>query len=97
MTLIATPNDALAKMLASRLTPYGMLVRALRIVAGSTLMDMAERLDKTPAELSAVEMGRKPATPELASLTARFFADKGIHGTQAALMVAVEASKGKKG
>ncbi|QKS60879.1 helix-turn-helix domain-containing protein [Cupriavidus gilardii] len=92
-----SPEDRIEALFRNRMTPYGMLVRALRIVAGSTLMNMAERLGKTPAELSAVEMGRKPATPELASLTAKFFADKGIYGTQPALMVAVEASKGEKG
>ncbi|GAA0809545.1 helix-turn-helix domain-containing protein [Cupriavidus gilardii] len=93
----ASPDERIQALFRSRLTPYGMLIRALRIVAGSSLYEMAVSMDKSPAELSAIEMGRKPATPELASLTAKFFADKGIHGTQAALMVAVEASKGEKG
>ncbi|WP_366918826.1 hypothetical protein [Burkholderia vietnamiensis] len=46
--------------LTNPLTPYGMLVRALRIVSGTTLMDMAEHLGRGPAELSAIEFGRKP-------------------------------------
>ncbi|USE78945.1 hypothetical protein NDR89_23335 [Cupriavidus gilardii] len=91
------PEERIESLFRNRMTPYGLLVRALRIVAASSLYEMAQSTGRTPAELSAVEMGRKPATPELASLTAKFFADKGIHGTQAALMVAVEASKGEKG
>lgn len=91
------PEERIESLFRNRMTPYGLLVRALRIVAASSLYEMAQSTGRTPAELSAVEMGRKSATPELASLTAKFFADKGIHGTQAALMVAVEASKGEKG
>ncbi|WP_343726649.1 helix-turn-helix transcriptional regulator [Burkholderia seminalis] len=74
--------------LTNPLTPYGMLVRALRIVAGITLMDMANSLLTTPAKLSAMEFGRAPVTPEFAFDVAAYFDALGIPYTASALRAA---------
>jgi hypothetical protein len=74
------------------LTPFGMLVRALRIVAGTTLYDMAKALLTTPAKLSAMEFGRAEVTPEFAFDVAAYFDALGIACTESALRVA--AAKG---
>lgn len=76
----------------NRLTPYGMLVRALRIVAGTTLYDMAKHLSCGPAELSAIEFGRKPVTNEMLSETASYFSGLDVHNTLQALRTAREAT-----
>ncbi|WP_322080330.1 helix-turn-helix domain-containing protein, partial [Burkholderia cenocepacia] len=73
------------------LTPYGMLVRALRIVSGTTLMDMAEHLGRGPAELSAIEFGRKPVRDADIVDAAHFFACAGIQSTTHALTIAARA------
>jgi len=55
------------------LTPFGKLVRKLRIDKGESLKDMAADLDLKPAYLSAVETGRKnPSTRLVESVVARF-------------------------
>lgn len=77
--------------LANPLTPYGMLVRALRIVTGITLMDMATALLTTPAKLSAMEFGRAPVTPEFAFDVAAYFDALGVPHTASALRAAIEA------
>lgn len=77
--------------LTNPLTPYGMLVRALRIVANTTLYDMSQHMKCSPAMLSGVEFGRKPLTDEMVAATAMFFSSKGIHDTLRALNA---ASKG---
>lgn len=41
------------------LSPFGKLCRKLRIDSGELLKDMAEKLDVTPAYLSAVEVGKR--------------------------------------
>lgn len=41
------------------LSPFGKLVRKLRIDNGELLKEMAEKLDVTPAYLSAVEVGKR--------------------------------------
>lgn len=74
--------------LTNPLTPYGMLVRALRIVAGTTLMDMAQHLGRGPAELSAIEFGRKPVRDADIVDAAHFFACVGIQSTTHALTIA---------
>ncbi|UEP31574.1 helix-turn-helix domain-containing protein [Burkholderia sp. B21-007] len=76
------------------LTPYGMLVRALRIVAGVTLMDMATALLTTPAKLSAMEFGRAPVTPEFAFDVAAYFDALDVPHTASALRAAVAARAG---
>ncbi|MDW9243940.1 hypothetical protein [Burkholderia cepacia] len=74
--------------LTNPLTPYGMLVRALRIVSGTTLMDMAQHLGRGPAELSAVEFGRNPVRDADIVDAAHFFACAGIQSTTHALTIA---------
>ncbi|MCO1371492.1 helix-turn-helix domain-containing protein [Burkholderia multivorans] len=82
--------------LTNPLTPYGMLVRALRIVSGTTLMDMAKALLTTPAKLSAMEFGRAPVTPEFAFDVAAYFDALGVPCTESALRAAARAQGGEK-
>ncbi|MBU9539388.1 hypothetical protein KTE58_23670 [Burkholderia multivorans] len=77
--------------LTNPLTPYGMLVRALRIVTGTVLGDMAQHLGCSPAALSAVEFGRKPLTAAMVADTAAYFASVGIPDTLHALSAAWRA------
>lgn len=79
--------------LTNPLTPYGMLVRALRIVAGTTLMDMADALLTTPAKLSAMEFGRAPVTPEFAFDVGAYFDALGVPHTASALRASVDAAR----
>lgn len=44
----------------SKLTPFGIVIRKLRLEKGLKLLDMAEALEMSVAYLSAVETGRKP-------------------------------------
>ncbi len=44
----------------SGLDKFGKLVRDIRITRSLLLYDMAKTLDISPAELSAIECGRKP-------------------------------------
>ncbi|EED98627.1 helix-turn-helix domain-containing protein [Burkholderia multivorans] len=81
--------------LTNPLTPYGMLVRALRIVSGTTLMDMAKALLTTPAKLSAMEFGRAPVTPEFAFDVAAYFDALGVPCTESALRAAARAQGGE--
>lgn len=78
------------------LTPYGMLVRALRIVAGTTLYDMAKALLTTPAKLSSMEFGRIEVTPEFAFDIAAHFDALGIPGTQQAISASLSRAKEQK-
>ncbi|MEM5371317.1 helix-turn-helix transcriptional regulator [Paraburkholderia azotifigens] len=93
----APPDSAMAKdaemtlNLPPAMTPFGMLVRALRIVAGTTLYDMAKHLGCTPAMLSGIEFGRKPLTDEMIAETSAYFSSLGIHDTLHALNAAREA------
>lgn len=74
------------------MTPYGMLIRALRIVTGTTMMEMANYLGITPAKLSGMEFGRKPVTREDAVNAAGFFASRGCFVTLPALEHALRAA-----
>jgi hypothetical protein len=74
------------------MTPYGMLVRALRIVAETTLYDMAKYLKCGPAMLSGIEFGREPLTDDMVARTAAYFSSCGILGTLDALNAAAIAS-----
>lgn len=76
----------------SPLTPYGLLVRALRIVAGTNLHDMSKALLTTPAKLSAMEFGRAPITEEFAFDVSAYFDALGVPDTLAALKVAILAA-----
>lgn len=75
----------------SRLTAYGMLVRALRIVANTTLYDMGQALSLKPSQLSAMEFGRQPVTPEIVRETATYFESLGINNTLLALQAAMKS------
>lgn len=75
------------------MTPYGMLVRALRIVVGTTLMDMATFLGCSPAQLSALEFGRKPVTNSDIVNAAHYFASFGINSTTHALTMATRKAE----
>ncbi|WP_261524490.1 hypothetical protein [Burkholderia multivorans] len=77
--------------LKNPLTPYGMLVRALRIVAETALGEMAKHLGCSPATLSAVEFGRKPLTAAMVADTAAYFSSVGIPDTLHALSAAWRA------
>ncbi|MCQ0031500.1 helix-turn-helix domain-containing protein [Burkholderia glumae] len=79
------------------LTSYGMLVRALRIVAGTTLMDMATAMRVSPAFLSSLEFGRRPVTYDNAVFASGFFSDKGIVDTLPALAHAAKESQVAEG
>ncbi|HIE4431963.1 TPA: hypothetical protein ACXM9H_002970 [Burkholderia multivorans] len=84
-------GEAAQPSLTNPLTPYGMLVRALRIVTGTVLGDMAQHLGYSPAALSAVEFGRKPLTAVMVADTAAYFASVGIPDTLHALSAAWRA------
>lgn len=71
-TLGGAPN------LTNPLTPYGLLIRALRIVAGATLMEMSEGIGYTPSHLSSVEFGREGISNGLIRSTYDFFVSKGV-------------------
>lgn len=62
----------------SPLTPYGLLVRALRIVAGTTLMEMAKFYGIGPARLSSLEFGRRPLTRVDIEQAVEFFESRGV-------------------
>jgi hypothetical protein len=67
------PQDLLGR-LATPLTPYGLLARALRVATGTTLMDMARATGNTPAEISSIEFGRKEPNESWFERAALFFA-----------------------
>ncbi|KWN06408.1 hypothetical protein WT83_27380 [Burkholderia territorii] len=77
--------------LTNPLTPFGMLVRSLRIVSGTLLGDMAKHLGCSSAMLSAVEFGRTPLTDAMIADTAAYFSSVGIPDTLHALSVASRA------
>ncbi|MCA8427821.1 hypothetical protein LGN30_32045 [Burkholderia seminalis] len=79
--------------LTNPLTPYGMLVRALRIVTGTLLYDMAKSMSLSPATLSAMEVGRRPVTYAEACGAADFFEERGIPDTLPALQRAIDAAR----
>ncbi|MDN7970639.1 hypothetical protein QZM91_24115 [Burkholderia multivorans] len=84
-------GEAAQPSLKNPLTPYGMLVRALRIVAETALGEMAKHLGCSPATLSAVEFGRKPLTAAMVADTAAYFSSVGIPDTLHALSAAWRA------
>lgn len=47
------------------MTPFGKEIRKIRIDADITMSDMAAAIEKTPAYLSAVELGDKPLSDAL--------------------------------
>lgn len=79
--------------LTNPLTPYGMLVRALRIVTGTLLGDMAKSLQMSSAKLSAMEFGRESVTPEIVREVGTYFESLGIHNMRPALQFAIDATR----
>lgn len=79
--------------LTNPLTPYGMLVRALRIVTGTLLGDMAKSLQMSSAKLSAMEFGRESVTPEIVREVGTYFESLGIHNMRPALQFAIDAAR----
>jgi transcriptional regulator with XRE-family HTH domain len=55
----------------STLTPFGKAVRKLRLEKELRLLDLARRIDRSPAFISAVETGRKPIPDSFVVLVAR--------------------------
>ena len=94
-TALSADGGEESPSLTNPLTPYGMLVRALRIVADTTLMEMSQRCGMTPSYLSALEFGRKAVTNDDATSAAVFFASKGIAGTLGLLQAAIAANQAK--
>lgn len=77
--------------LTNPLTPYGMLVRALRIVTGTVLGDMAKSLQMSCAKLSAMEFGREQVTPEIVREVGKYFERLGVGNMRPALQHAANA------
>ncbi|KGW27275.1 hypothetical protein Y602_2000 [Burkholderia pseudomallei MSHR733] len=75
------------------LTPYGMLVRALRIVTNTILGDMAKSLQISSAQLSAMEFGREPVTPEVVREVGKYFERLGVGNMRPALQHAANAAR----
>ncbi|MCA8411581.1 hypothetical protein LGN03_09000 [Burkholderia multivorans] len=71
--------------LTNPLTPYGMLCRALRIVTGTSLGDMAKSLQISCAKLSAMEFGREQVTPEIVREVGKYFEHLGVGNMRPAL------------
>ncbi|WP_186043106.1 helix-turn-helix domain-containing protein [Burkholderia gladioli] len=94
---VAPADAGEAASIENPLTPYGMLVRALRIVAGTTLMDMSTAMNVSPAFLSSLEFGRRPVSFDNATLASQFFSERGIVDTQPALVRAAKESQGAQG
>ncbi|WP_186153417.1 Lar family restriction alleviation protein [Burkholderia gladioli] len=93
---ISESEDA-APDFASPLTPFGMLVRALRIVTGTLLGDMAKEMEIGSAHLSAMEFGKKPVTNQHLAAIAGFFHSRGLRDTAPILRAALDAArKGEK-
>ncbi|KVD35446.1 hypothetical protein WI84_16395 [Burkholderia ubonensis] len=82
-------TDEPAPSFTNPLTPYGMLVRALRIVTQTSLYDMGQALLLSSAKLSAMEFGRAPVTNEVVREVATYFESQGVSNTLPALQAAL--------
>ncbi|MBC8725814.1 helix-turn-helix transcriptional regulator [Paraburkholderia sp. 31.1] len=49
----------------ANLTDFGKEIRKIRIERGEKMLDMSEKVNKSPSFLSAVETGRKPVPMQL--------------------------------
>ncbi|ONC38477.1 hypothetical protein AQ916_06910 [Burkholderia pseudomallei] len=87
------PSSEVAEQpsLTNPLTPYGMLVRALRIVTSTLLGDMAKSLQMSSARLSAMEFGREQVTPEVVREVGKYFERLGVGNMRSALQHAANA------
>jgi HTH-type transcriptional regulator, competence development regulator len=73
------------------LTPYGKIIRKIRIDAECTLRDMAKKVGVTPAFLSAIETGAKAVPVNLIEKISQIF---GLDAaTKAELKTAAEQSR----
>ncbi|WP_257834589.1 helix-turn-helix domain-containing protein [Burkholderia glumae] len=89
---ISESEDA-ALSFASPLTPFGQLVRSLRVVTGALLGDMARAMGVSSAELSAIEFGKRPINPEQVKAISDFFEIYGLPRTAPLLMLACLAAR----
>ncbi|WP_050811395.1 helix-turn-helix domain-containing protein [Burkholderia glumae] len=89
---ISESEDA-APSFKSPLTPFGSLVRSLRVVTGTLLGDMARAMGVSSAELSAMELGRRPIAPEHVGAASEFFQSCGLPRTAPLLMRAVDTAR----
>jgi hypothetical protein len=71
-------GDDLPAFMQPRMTPWGLLVRAGRIILGTTLMDMSKALGMRPSELSAYECDRQRLTDDVILAVMRFFEERGL-------------------
>lgn len=62
-----------------QLTPFGLCVRKLRLEVGCRLKDMADHIGCSSAYLSAIEVGKRPITDEVATKTITFFQSRGLN------------------
>lgn len=60
------------------LTDFGLAVRKARLDVQSTLADMANQLEVTPAFLSAIETGRKKIPLDFVAKVENFFTRRGL-------------------
>lgn len=84
--------DPIDQLFKSPLTPYGLLVRALRCAANVTLMDMSRSVELSPAHLSDMEFGRKPLGEETLAKVVMFFGGLGLNVPISLLHSAATAS-----
>ncbi|WP_052231200.1 helix-turn-helix domain-containing protein [Burkholderia glumae] len=89
---ISESEDA-APSFASPLTPFGQLVRSLRVVTGALLGDMARAMGVSSAELSAIEFGKRPINPDQVKAISDFFENYGLPRTAPLLMLACLAAR----
>lgn len=61
-----------------RLTPFGLIVRTLRLELGLTLKKMADALKVSSAYLSSIELGERDITPKISTDTVEFFQSQGV-------------------
>ncbi|ABL96772.1 hypothetical protein BcepF1.041 [Burkholderia phage BcepF1] len=72
------------------LSSYGMLVRALRIVTGTNLMEMSKAWGASPATLSGLEFGRHYVSKHTVHKAAKFFEGYGLPDVYNLLWIAAE-------
>lgn len=71
-------GDELPALMQSRMTPWGLLVRAGRIILGTTPMDMSKALGMPPSDLSAYECDHQRLTDDVILAVMRFFDERGL-------------------
>ncbi|MFY2611099.1 hypothetical protein ACOTET_01545 [Achromobacter xylosoxidans] len=71
-------GDEQPDFMQPRMTPWGRLVRACRIILGTTLMDMSKALGMPPSDLSAYECDHQRLTDDVILAVMRFFDERGL-------------------